>query len=71
MLPDRPLVVTACLDCCVRVWDARTGDCKATFRGFREPVQDLALSPGGDMVLAGSEDGTARVFSLAEVLANS
>ena len=63
---SRPIVVTACLDGRVRAWDVRSGACKAVFRGFRAPVQDLALSPDGTLVLAGAEDGTARVFNLAE-----
>lgn len=64
--PTNPIVLTACLDGCVRAWDVRTGACQFVFRGFTAPVQDLALSPSGDMVVAGAEDGTARVFSLTE-----
>jgi ribosome assembly protein SQT1 len=62
--PTEPLVFSGCIDGAVRCWDARTGACTHTFRGHAEAVQDLAVSPDGSMVLSGSEDGTARVFSL-------
>ena len=64
--PSQPLVFTACLDGVVRCWDARTGACVHTWRGAHDAVQDLAVSPDGNMVLSGSEDGLARVFSLLE-----
>lgn len=63
--PSQPLVVTGCLDGIVRCWDERTGGCVRTFRGHRAAVQALAISGDGGWVLSGSEDGTARVFSLA------
>lgn len=64
--PAEPLVYTGCMDGVVRCWDARTGQCTHTFRGHLEVIQSLALSPDGNMVLSGSEDGTCRVFSLLE-----
>jgi WD40 repeat protein len=63
--PSAPLLFTGCADGGVRCWDARTGECARAWRGHAQVVQDLALSPDGGMVLSGSEDGTARVFSMA------
>ena len=62
--PTQPLVFSGCLDGSVRCWDVRTGVCSHTWQGHAEAVQDLAVSPNGNFVLSGSEDGTARVFSL-------
>lgn len=62
--PAQPLAFTGCMDGCVRAWDLRTGACLHTFRGHTDAVQDLAVSPDGRHVLSGSEDGSARVFSL-------
>lgn len=64
--PTQPLAFTGCLDGMVRCWDARTGSCVKSFYGNTDVVQDLALSPDGNMVLCGCEDGTARVFSMLQ-----
>lgn len=64
--PTRPLVATACLDGAARWWDLRTGRCVRTCGGHADAVQDIALSPDGAMALTGSDDATARVFTLAE-----
>ncbi len=62
--PTQPLVFTGSVDGSVQCWDTRTGANVRTWRGHRDAVQDLAVSPDGNWVLAGSEDGTARVFSM-------
>lgn len=62
--PTQPLVFTGSVDGTVQCWDTRTGANVRTWRGHRDAVQDLAVSPDGGWVLAGSEDGTARVFSM-------
>lgn len=64
--PTQPLVFTGCLDGGVRCWDTRTGGCVRQWRGHVDVVQGLAVSPDGNMVLAGSEDECARVFSLLD-----
>ena len=63
--PTQPLIFTGCLDGVVRCWDTRTGSCVRAWGGHRDAVQDLAVSPDGNYVLAGSEDDSARVFSMA------
>eukprot|EP00887_Chlorella_sp_A99_P001893 scaffold18.g1893.t1 len=62
--PTQPLVVTGCMDGGVRCWDERTGACVRTWRGHRDAVQALAVSADGRLVMSGSEDQSARVFSL-------
>ena len=64
--PTQPLVFTGCLDGAVRCWDTRTGSCVRQWRGHTDAVQDLAVSPDGNLVIAGGEDDTARVFSLLQ-----
>jgi len=63
--PSAPVAVTGSVDGAVRAWDCRTGACVAERRGHTEPVMDLALSPDGSRCVSASDDGTARVFSLA------
>jgi WD40 repeat protein len=60
----QPLVLTACLDGAVRVWDLRTGECMKTFMGHADGVQAIVLSPDCNLVLSCSEDRSARIFSL-------
>jgi ribosome assembly protein SQT1 len=50
------------MDGVVRCWDLRTGACVKKLGGHTEPVQDLAVSPDGSMIISGSDDNTARVF---------
>jgi WD40 repeat protein len=54
------------MDGVVRVWDLRTAACVRKLGGHREPVQDLAFSPDGAMLISGSDDATARVFQLKQ-----
>ena len=53
---------TCCLDGRVRLWDSRSGKCEREFQGFTKAVLDLDVAPDGKYALAGSDDGTARVF---------
>ena len=57
------LVVTACRDEEVRVWNSATGDLVHVLVGHYEEVTGLALS--GDLLLSISIDGTLRRWSLA------
>ncbi|CAL8460523.1 g52 [Coccomyxa elongata] len=62
--PSQPLVYTACLDGVARCWDARTGTCTQQWTGHQEGIQDIAISMDGNSVITGSDDNTARVFTL-------
>lgn len=62
---DGAFVYTCCLDGRVRRWDARSGQCDREWQGFVKPLLSMDVSPDGGSVVASSDDGTARVFSLA------
>ena len=57
------LVITACRDEEVRVWDQATGALHHVFSGHYEEVTGLALT--GDLVISVSIDATLRRWSLA------
>lgn len=59
-----PLVATGCLDGCVRLWDARSGELARVFKGHRGGIQALAFSPDGRALLTASDDATAKVFEI-------
>src|ERR1700689_79803 len=49
----------------VRIIDARVGLVLRLIRGHAGPVADVAFSPGGDVIVTGSYDGTARTWEAA------
>eukprot|EP00603_Paraphysomonas_imperforata_P011762 CAMPEP_0114469584 /NCGR_PEP_ID=MMETSP0104-20121206/10799_1 /TAXON_ID=37642 ORGANISM="Paraphysomonas imperforata, Strain PA2" /NCGR_SAMPLE_ID=MMETSP0104 /ASSEMBLY_ACC=CAM_ASM_000202 /LENGTH=476 /DNA_ID=CAMNT_0001643257 /DNA_START=22 /DNA_END=1452 /DNA_ORIENTATION=+ len=71
-----PVVVTACLDRKVRIWDARSGACMQEFTGHRDIITNLDFcqqpvvsndkgqmsTVQGDVIVSVSDDGTAKVF---------
>ena len=59
-----PLIATGCLDGCVRLWDARSGELARVFKGHRGGVQAVAFSPDGRALLTASDDATAKVFEI-------
>lgn len=63
-LQSPSLILTACLDGKVRVWDDRTGTCERTFSGHGDSIRDISVTPDCRFILSGSEDGTARAFEL-------
>lgn len=60
--PSGDTFVTASDDGKVRVWDTRSGLLLRTFVQDA-PVLDLAISTDGTLLIAGSADGTARLWS--------
>jgi WD40 repeat protein len=65
-----PIVVTACLDWVVRLWDARSGSLLKNLTGHRNSITNLQLGSFTeadsqvDFVVTVSDDKTSRVFKL-------
>ncbi len=61
------LLVTAGGDGTARVWDATTGEGRATLRGHSGTLRSVAFSPATEskLVLTGGDDGTARIWDAA------
>ncbi|KAJ2450007.1 60S ribosomal subunit assembly or modification protein [Coemansia sp. RSA 2336] len=60
---DSPLLTSVSMDCTVRTWDSRTGECVRTWKGHQEGIMDFALSSDGKTVVTASDDGCCLVFS--------
>ncbi|KAJ2605626.1 60S ribosomal subunit assembly or modification protein [Coemansia sp. RSA 1722] len=60
---DSPMLTSVSMDCTVRTWDARTGDCVRVSNGHQEGIMDFALSRDGHTVVTASDDGCCLVFS--------
>ena len=58
----RQVVLTASIDGTAKIWDAATGDCKATLQGYGGQLTTAVYSPDGSCVLTASEDGTAKIW---------
>lgn len=48
----------------VELWDTHTGELKRTFVAHREVVRCVALSPNGQYLASGSEDGTVCLWQV-------
>lgn len=58
------LFMTACCDGCLRLWDYRTDNCLMRYSGFTDVIQCMALSHDQQMIAAGSDDSTVKVFDI-------
>ncbi|MGI5132543.1 pentapeptide repeat-containing protein [Pseudonocardia sp. CA-107938] len=58
------LLATAGDDLVIRLWDAASGDHLQRMRGHARPVRSLAFHPRKDVLASGSNDGTARLWSV-------
>ncbi|KAJ1729271.1 60S ribosomal subunit assembly or modification protein [Coemansia sp. Benny D160-2] len=60
---DSPLLTSVSMDCSVRTWDARTGECVRVWRGHQEGIMDFAMTPDGSTIVTASDDGCCLVFA--------
>ena len=60
-----PHLSTSSMDCTIKTWDARTGECIATSRGHQEGVLDFCVRSDGQYILSGSDDGVALLFEVS------
>ena len=67
MLIVNDTLCTGGADTMVKVWNMKTQDHVATFRGHKGPIAALATSPGGGLVFSGSRDNTVRVWDMEEM----
>lgn len=64
--PDGKAVVTGSLDCSLRVWNPRSGECATSTSGFgfhSAPLTCLDCHATDALVASGSEDGSAKLVS--------
>jgi len=61
----RPLLGTASADRTARVWGVESGRCLLRYTGHQGSVNSIKFHPGQDLVITGSGDGTAHVWSLS------
>ena len=69
-LNDLTKVVTCNGDGQVKVWDINSGEVLHRFTGHKAPVSSLALSPDGDYLASGSEDGAVKIWDMGVVSAD-
>ena len=49
----------------MRIWDAATGQERATLTGHADEVRAVAVAPDGSWLATGGDDGTVRIWDVA------
>jgi WD40 repeat protein/serine/threonine protein kinase len=63
--PDNQLLAVGGTDGKVKLWNAATGELRATLRGHTGKVRRLAFFPDGRSLATGSEDATVKLWDVA------
>lgn len=63
--PDRRLIVTASDDATAKIWDADTGQMRASLNGHTNRVVSAQFSPDGQSIVTASADSTAKLWDTA------
>lgn len=64
MSADGTTLASGSEDKTVKIWDARTGECRATLWGHQGRVASVALSADGTTLASGAEDKSERIWDL-------
>ncbi len=51
-------------DCSIKIWQLKTGTCRATLKGHEGRVISVAITPDGNRILSGSGDRSVRIWDV-------
>jgi WD40 repeat protein len=66
LTPEDDLLLAACLDGFVRVWETHTGKLRDEFQASGSPLGGLAVLAGGQFVITGDEKGVLRAWAIEQ-----
>jgi WD40 repeat protein len=62
--PDGKTLASASRDKTIKVWDAHSGQERATLKGHTEEVHCVAFSPDGKTLASAGGDGTIKLWDV-------
>jgi GTPase SAR1 family protein len=60
--PDGKWAASGASDKRIKIWDLKTGRCRATLKGHTDEVNCVAITPDGKRVISGSKDCSVRIW---------